>query len=225
MNRRRFHRHALGGLAAAAPLGLISTAPMLGGAGPAQAQADITEGREFRRLAKPAPVPGHGKVDVVEFFWYGCPACNALEPTLEAWAAKMPPGAILRRMPVVFSALHELHAKMFFALEALGQLETLHRRIFATLHVQRRRLDKLDDVAAFVAEQGVDRAKFIEAFNGFGVATKARQSKQLAEAYAIEGVPAFGVGGLFLTAGSMAGSNERALKVVEALIQRSRRVG
>lgn len=215
MNRRRFHRHSLATLAVLAP-GLL-------GAGPAAAQADFTEGKDFRRLGTPAPVPGHGKIDVVEFFWYGCNHCNALEPTLEAWAIRLPPDVVLRRMPVVFGALHELHAKMFFALEAIGQLETLHRRIFAALHVQRRRLDKLEDVVAFVAEQGVDRARFTEAFNGFGVATKTRQSRQLAEAYAIEGVPTFGVAGRFVTAGSMAGSNERALKVVDALIARTRR--
>jgi len=196
------------------------------GAGPiaqAQGPADFIEGRDFRRLATPAPVPGHGKIDVVEFFWYGCPHCHALEPALEAWSAKLPADVAFRRMPAVFGALHESHARLFFALEALGHLPTMHKRIFAALHVQRRRLDKFDEFAAFVSEQGVDRTKFGEAYNAFGVASKVKQSQQLAQAYALEGVPALGVAGRFLTAGSMAGSNERALQVADSLIARSRR--
>ena len=221
MNRRRFHHHALSAAAAAATAGIAGQLMMA--ASPAMAQADVVEGRDYRRLGVPAPVPGHGKIDVVEFFWYGCPHCNALEPTLDAWAARLPADVALRRMPVVFGALHELHARMFFALEALGQLEPLHKRIFAALHVQRRRLDKLDDVTAFLSEQGVDKARFLDAYNAFGVATKVRQSKQLSEAYGLDGVPALGIGGRFLTAGSMAGSNERALKIADALIARSRK--
>jgi thiol:disulfide interchange protein DsbA len=216
MKRREFLQHHS---KAAAVLAMASTSTLAGLSPAARAQgaADFIEGRDFRRLGTPAPVPGHGKIDVVEFFWYGCPHCHALEPALEAWSARLPADVAFRRMPVVFGALHESHARMFFALEALGQL------IFAALHVQRRRLDKFDDIAAFVAEQGVDKQKFTEAYNAFGVASKVKQSQQLAQAYALEGVPALGVAGRFLTAGSMAGSNERALQVADSLIARSRR--
>lgn len=218
MKRRTFlHHHALSAaaLATGTSLALASN--------PAQAQGGFVEGRDYRRLGNPAPVPGHGKIDVVEFFWYGCPHCHALEPALDAWAAKLPADVAFRRMPVIFGALHEAHARLFFALEALGQLPTVHKRVFAALHVQRRRLDKPEDIAAFVAEQGVDKAKFQEAYNGFGTASKVRQSQQLAQAYALEGVPALGIAGRFLTAGSMAGSNERALQAADFLIGRSRK--
>ena len=214
MDRRRFNSHAVGAAAATLLTAPLSALAQGGG---------FTEGRDFRRLGTPAPVPGHGKIDVVEFFWYGCPHCNALEPTLEAWAAKLPADVALRRMPVIFGALHEGHAKMFFALEAMGQLDAMHRRVFAALHVQRRRLDKPEEMAGFVAEQGVDRAKFEEAFNAFGVAAKVRLSKQLAQAYGVDGVPCLGIAGRFLTAGSMAGTNERALQVADMLIAQSRR--
>ena len=218
MKRRTFlHQQALSAaaLAAASALALGSAA--------VQAQGGFVEGRDFRRLANPAPVPGHGKIDVVEFFWYGCPHCNALEPALEAWASRLPADVAFRRMPVIFGALHEAHARLFFALEALGQLPSLHKRVFAALHVQCRRLDKPEDIASFVAEQGVDKAKFQEAYNSFGTASKVRQSQQLAQAYALDGVPALGIAGRFLTAGSMAGSNERALQAADFLIDRSRR--
>jgi len=187
------------------------------------AQAQLTPGKDYVLVKPPHPTDSGNKLEVLEFFWYGCPHCHALEPALDAWSAKLAADVAFRRMPVVFGALHEAHARMFFALEALGQLQTVHKRIFAALHVQRRRLDKFDDIAAFVAEQGVDKQKFGEAFNAFGVASKVKQSQQLAQAYALEGVPALGVAGRFLTAGSMAGSNERALQVADALIARSRR--
>jgi len=200
----------------AAGLGTVAAA--------SRAQGGPVEGVHFIRLAKPAPVSTPaGKIEVVEFFWYGCPHCNALEPALDAWAAKLPADVAFRRMPVIFGALHEAHARLFFALEALGQLPTVHKRVFAALHVQRRRLDKFDDIAAFVAEQGVDKQKFTEAFNAFGTASKVKQSQQLAQAYGLEGVPALGVAGRFLTAGSMAGSNERALRAADFLIARSRK--
>ncbi len=218
MKRRTFiHQHALGAAALAAAGGITL------GSVPAAAQGGFVEGRDYRRLGNPAPVPGHGKIDVVEFFWYGCPHCNALEPALDAWAAKLPADVAFRRMPVVFGALHEAHARMFFALEAMGQLPAVHKRVFAALHVQRRRLDKPEDIIAFVAEQGVDKAKFTEAYNGFGAASKVRQSQQLAQAYALDGVPALGIAGRFLTAGSMAGSNERALQAADFLIAQSRK--
>ena len=221
MNRRDFlHQQAT---CAASLVAGTAALTGLGTHAHAQAPGDFIEGRDFRRLGTPAPVPGHGKIDVVEFFWYGCPHCHALEPALEAWSAKQPADVAFRRMPVIFGALHEAHARMFFALDALGQLPTVHKRIFAALHVQRRRLDKFDDIAAFVAEQGVDKQKFGEAYNAFGVASKVKQSQQLAQAYALDGVPALGIAGRFLTAGSMAGSNERALQVADSLIARSRK--
>lgn len=217
MKRREFLEHpAKGGLCLWALGGML---PGLGHAQPAQ----FIEGRDFRRLSAPAPVPGHGKIDVVEFFWYGCPHCYALEPALEAWVARLPQDVMFRRMPVIFGALHEAHARLYFALEAMGQLGTVHKRIFTALHVQKRRLDKFDEIAGFVAEQGVDRTAFTQAYNAFGAASKVRQSQQLAQAYGLEGVPALGIGGQFLTAGSMAGSNERALKAAEFLIARLRR--
>jgi len=192
---------------------------MAGSAAFGRVEAD----KDYKALAQAQAPETAGRIEVLEFFWYGCPHCNALEPALKEWVARQPADVVLRKVPVIFGALHEAHARLFFALEALGQLPTVHKRVFAALHVQRRRLDKFDDIAGFVAEQGVDKQKFGEAFNAFGVASKVKQSQQLAQAYALEGVPALGVAGRFLTAGSMAGSNERALQVANALIARSRK--
>jgi protein dithiol oxidoreductase (disulfide-forming) len=210
MKRREFSL-ALGGAALAA-------------AGtPASAQGGPVEGQHYVRLAQPVPTPAGGKVDVVEFFWYGCPHCNALEPFLETWIRRLPPEAAARRVPVGFSPLHETHQRLFYALDAMGVLPTLHRRVFSAIHVERKRLDKEADILAFMTANGVDAAKFAEQFKSFSVQTKARQAKQLAEAYRIDGVPAIGVAGRWYTSSAMAGSHERALATADYLIALSRK--
>ncbi|MCU0814664.1 MAG: thiol:disulfide interchange protein DsbA/DsbL, partial [Burkholderiaceae bacterium] len=166
-----------------------------------------------------------GKIDVIEFFWYGCPHCNAFQPAIDAWRARIAPDVAFRPVPVVFSAMHEMHAKLFYALEAMGELDKMHKRVFAAMHVQRRRLDKESDIADFVASQGGDRDKFVEAFRSFGVATKVRQAKALSEGYKIDGTPSIGIHGRFFTSGSLAGSNERALQVTDFLVERVRKGG
>ncbi|MDH4061934.1 MAG: thiol:disulfide interchange protein DsbA/DsbL [Aquincola sp.] len=193
-------------------------------AGIARAQANApVEGRDYVRLNPPVAVPAGGKIDVIEFFSYGCPHCYAFEPILEAWIKKLPPDVAFRRVPAAFNAPFEGYAKLFYALEAIGMSDALHRRVFAAIHVQRQRLDKEADIAAFVQSAGGDGAKFVDAYKSFGVATKVRQGKQLSEAYKIDGVPTLGIHGRFFTSGSLAGSHERSLVVADQLIARARK--
>jgi thiol:disulfide interchange protein DsbA len=195
---------------------------LLAGGARAQGAAPV-EGRDYVRLSSPVAVPAGGKVDVIEFFWYGCPACNAFEPQLDAWARKLPPDVAFRRVHVAFTALHETHAKIFYALEALGQVEAAHRKVFAAIHLQRQRLDKEADIAAWAGSAGLDGAKFMDAYKSFGVATKVRQAKQLTEGYKIDGVPSLGVHGRWFTSGSLAGGAARALAVTDYLIGQARK--
>lgn len=188
-----------------------------------QGASVLAEGRDFVRLNTPAPTASPGKVEVVEFFWYGCPHCFALEPSLEGWIKKLPADVAFRRVPAVFNALWETHAKMYYALEAVGQLDAVHRRIFNAIHLQRQRLDKEEDIIKFAADNGVDAAKFTDAMKSFGVATKVRQAKQLIDAFKIDGVPAIGIQGRFFTSPQLAGGNERALIVADQLILRARK--
>ncbi len=188
----------------------------------AQAQAP-TEGKDFVRLNTPVAVPGGGKIDVIEFFSYGCPHCYSFEPMLDQWVKRLPPDVAFRRIPATFNAPFENYAKLFYALEAVDQVDALHKRVFAAIHVQRQRLDKETDIAAFVSANGGDGAKVIEAYKSFGVATKLRQAKQAFEAYKIDGVPTLGIHGRWFTSGSLTGSNEKALAVADQLIQRARK--
>ena len=199
---------------------LVTVAAAIGSA--AQAQAP-TEGKDFVRLNTPVAVPGGGKIDVIEFFSYGCPHCYSFEPMLEQWVKRLPPDVAFRRIPATFNASFENYAKLFYALEALGQVEAMHKRVFAAIHVQRQRLDKETDIAAFVSANGGDGAKVVEAYKSFGVATKLRQAKQAFEAYKIDGVPTLGIHGRWFTSGSLTGSNEKALAVADQLIQRARK--
>jgi thiol:disulfide interchange protein DsbA len=191
-------------------------------AGNALAQGAPVEGQNYIKLSQPVPVPANGKVNVVEFFWYGCPHCNAFEPTLEAWVKNLPPEIAFTRAHVAFSALHETHSRIFYALESMGLVEQMHRKVFAALHNQRKRLDKDAEIEAFMTENGIDGKKFMETFKSFGVATKVRQAKQLSEAYRIDGVPALGVQGRFYTNIGLAGGPQQALAVVNYLAQRVR---
>jgi thiol:disulfide interchange protein DsbA len=217
MNRRDFSAQLIVAGLGAAGASLTS---------PAEAQGGPVEGKQYVRLSQPLPTPAGGKIEVIEFFWYGCPHCNALEPTLDAWQKKLPADVAFRRVPVAFrDEPYTAHQRIFYALEALDKVEAMHRKVFYAIHSDRQRLDKAPDIAAFMAKNGIDGAKFLEVFNSFSVQTKARQANQLAAAYKIDGVPAIGVQGRYFTSGSLAGTNEAALVVADFLIQRVRKSG
>ena len=213
MLRRDFSRQLAG-----AGLGLAVT-------GLAQAQGAPKEGTHYVRLSTPAPVTlpaPDKKLEVVEFFWYGCPHCFTFEPTLEAWVKKLPADVSFRQLPVGFMAPHQLHQRLFYALEELGLLPVMHRKVFNAMHTQNKRLASESEIAAFMKESGQDGDKMVAAMKSFGVNTKASRAKQLAEAYKIDGVPALGINGRFYTSASLAGSHERAVAVADFLIQLSR---
>ncbi|MET0333412.1 MAG: thiol:disulfide interchange protein DsbA/DsbL [Rhizobacter sp.] len=215
MKRREFNAQLLGlGLGAT---GLLAALPVM-------AQGKAVEGKDYVRLSSPAPVNAPaGKIEVIEFFWYGCPHCNAFEPALDAWQKKLPADVAFRRVPVAFREAFMPHQQLFYALEALGKVEALHRKVFYAVHNDRQRLEKPDEIAAFMEKNGVEKAKFLEVYNSFAVQTKAKQATRLADAYKIDGVPAMGIHGKFFTSGTLAGSPEKALVVTEQLIQSLRK--
>jgi protein dithiol oxidoreductase (disulfide-forming) len=193
--------------------------------GHAHAQGAPREGTHYVRLQSPAPVTlpsPDKKIEVVEFFWYGCPHCYAFEPILEEWVKKLPADVAFRQVPVGFMAPHQLHQKLFYALEETGQMAAMHRKVFAAMHQQNKRLMTEGEIREVITAAGGDGAKVVEAMKGFGVSTKSSRAKQLADAYKIDGVPALGINGRFYTAASLAGGHERAVAVADFLIQLSR---
>jgi thiol:disulfide interchange protein DsbA len=207
MRRREFHRNAL-------------TAMALSGSAMAWAQGKVpADGADYISLEQPAATEGGpGKVDVVEFFWYSCPHCNAFEPQLEAWLSKLPKNVHFRRVPVMFRPNFEPQQRLFYVLEAMGKLPGLHKKVFHAIHVEKQTLDTAELLAAWAAKQGLDRAKFLEQYNSFPVVTKGRRATQLQEQYKVDGVPSLGIAGKYFTSGSMAGNMQRALQVTDYLI-------
>ena len=217
MKRREFSLSAASAVAASA-----LTLPV---ANPAMAQArQFKEGKDFKRLDKPvAPDASAGKVDVIEFFWYSCPHCNAFEPTLDAWVKAAPKDLSIRRVPVAFNASFVPQQKLFYTLEGMGKLEALHAKVFRAIHVEKAKLAKDDEILAWVTQQGVDVAKFKEVYGSFSVANQVRRASQLQDSYGVEGVPSMGVAGKYYTDGTMAGSMQTVLQVVEYLAATARK--
>ena len=216
MKRREFSTTLVrGGVAAA---GLASGLPLAY----AQAGAPVA-GKDYLVIIPPVPTPANGKVEVIEFFWYGCPHCNAFEPMLEAWAKKLPADVAFRRVPVAFrDEPFVAHQRIYYALEEMGLLEAMHAKVFAAIHVDHQRLDNPTEIAAFMKKNGVDPTKFMSFYNGFSVQTRARQAAQLAQAYKIDGVPSIAVAGKYFTSATLSGSPQRSLAVADYLIQQAR---
>ena len=190
---------------------------------PLWAQGAPIEGKDYHSVPQPVPVPA-GKVEVVEFFGYWCPHCNAFEPQLDAWARKLPPAQVnFRRVAVAFNAAHEPLQRLYFALESLDLVEAMHRKVFTALHVQKIRFDNDAEIGAWIKANGADSTKVMDAMKSFSVATKTRQTRQLGADYKIEGVPTLGIQGRYTTSPSIAGTPERALAVADQLIAQSRK--
>ena len=217
MQRREFSLSAAS-LAAVAALG-ASALPAL-----AQAQAKAFQnGTDFLTLSKPAPIEAPaGQIEVMEFFWYSCPHCNAFEPMFDAWAKKMPKDVSVRRVPVSFRPDFEPQQRLYYVLESLGKVDELHKKVFNAIHVEKQPLTTADQITAWAEKQGIPKARFVELYNSFSVSTKARKATQLQDAYAVDGVPALGINGRYFTSGTQAKTLERSLQVADYLIAQSR---
>jgi thiol:disulfide interchange protein DsbA len=214
MNRREF--------SAAAALVLGTTA--VGWPGLALAQRKPEDGKDFRALDKRAAVEAPaGKIEVVEFFWYSCPHCNAFEPKLNAWLKKIPPDVSFRRVPVAFRDDFVPQQRLFYTLEAMGKVDDLHSKVFQDIHVNRLPTNREDNILAFAEKNGLDRGKFQELYNSFQVSTKARRARQLQDQYQVDGVPAIGIDGRYYTDATMSGNLDRALQVADYLVAEARK--
>ena len=182
------------------------------------------EGVDYITLDKRVPADvGAGKIEIIEFFWYSCPHCNAFEPRFASWIKSAPKDLVVKRAPVRFREDLEAQQRMYYVLEALNKVEALHAQVFKAIHVDRLNLSTSENLANWAVAHGIDKNKFMETFNSFGVATQAKRAAQLQEAFKVQGVPALGVAGRFYTDGSLAGTMDRALQVVEYLANEVRK--
>jgi thiol:disulfide interchange protein DsbA len=217
MKRRDF---SLAAISAATVTGLSLAA---NAQGPAAAKKPV-EGTDYLSLDKRVPSDvGAGKIEVIEFFWYSCPHCNAFEPQFAAWKKAAPKDVVVQRVPVRFRDDFEAQQRAYYVFESLNLVDTMHGKLFHAIHTERQQLNTAPALAAWADKNGLPEKKFMETFNSFGVASKARRATQLQEAFKVQGVPALGVAGRFYTDGSLTQTMDRALQVAEYLMGEVRR--
>lgn len=158
-----------------------------------------------------------GKIEVLEFFAYTCPHCFKMEPMVTKWAATLPSNVVFRPVPVAFNASMKDLQRLYYALQAIGRPD-LHDKVFEAIHNEHQRIYTADAITDWVAKQGVDRQKFLDAFNSFGVNTQINRASELADQYKIEGTPSIAVAGHYVTSPSMTGSYEATITEAQKLV-------
>jgi thiol:disulfide interchange protein DsbA len=171
------------------------------------AAPNFTQGVDYRKLDRPQNTDTGKKIEVVEFFWYACPHCYAFDPSLTEWVKKQGDKIAFKRVPVMFRETFVPQQKLYYTLETMGKIEDMHKKIFDAIHVSRKRLDTDAAVAEFVEANGIDKVKFNDIYNSFGVQTKAVRAAQSQESYRIDSVPMIVIDGRYVTSPSMAGAN------------------
>lgn len=183
----------------------------------------IEEGFDYRVMPVPQPVETKGKVEVIEFFWYGCPHCYDFEPELKAWLKRQPKDVSFRKVPVAFRDDFMPHSQLFYALEAIGKGDALNDKVMYAMHKENKRLMTENEIADWVASQGVDRNTFLAAYRSFAVISKARAARQMADAYRIDGVPTIVMQGRYVTSPSIAGTKAKSIVVMDFLEEKIRK--
>jgi thiol:disulfide interchange protein DsbA len=212
---RRASRWALGIAAGCAVLACIST-------GVAAQEARRARPNVEYRLIGPQPVESAGQIEVIDFFWYGCPHCYNLQPALEDWISRKPADVALRRIPVILRDNWAPHARIFYTLEALGELERLHQQVYHGYHVQELHMSKPDVMAQWAARHGIDRQRWLDAYDSDEVSRKVQQAKELTRAYNVQGTPTLVVDGRYLTSAGMAGGEPSMIPILKDLINIAR---
>ena len=207
MNRRRRTLVLALGLA---PLGALAQ------------QRALSPGVDYTELRPGQPVDARGKIEVLEFFWYGCPHCYTLEPMLEKWIARLPADVQFRRVPAVLNEGWAREAAVYYSFEALGVLDKLHRPFFDAIHRERISTRDPAALAQWLAGKGIDAKKYDEALKSFGVQSKVRRARQLSAAYRIDGTPAMAVDGRFTVGAEQGRTQAGMLAIADNLIALAR---
>ena len=174
-------------------------------------------GAAYTTLQNPLPVETPGKIEVAEFFWYGCIHCYNLEPLLEKWLPSLPADTRFRRIPTVFNERWGHDAVIYYAFEALGVLDKLHRPFFDAIHRDRLKTDNPQALAEWLTRNGVDPKKLEATMKSFGVQSKIKRAAQLTAASRIDGTPALMVQGRYTISADQGRSREGMLATAEAL--------
>jgi len=187
----------------------------------AQAQAQL--GRDYIRLDPPRAVTSGDKIEVIEFFYYGCPVCYELEPKLSRWFFNGPGSVALRRVPALSSDNWDNFAKLFYTLEAMGQLARLHWPVYDNFHFNGVKLNEEAAMAGWVSHNGLDRKKFIDTYRAPDIQAKLATARDMTQRYEIKGVPSIVVDGKFVTSARMTGGTSELMQMVDQLVELARK--
>ena len=180
-------------------------------------------GADYTELKAAQPVEAKGKVEVLEFFWYRCPHCYSLEPVLEPWTKKLPADVQFRRIPAVLSDNWATDARFFYAFEALGVLDKVHKAFFDAIHRDRLNLSSEAAITEWLKKNGIDRAKFDDAYKSFGVQAKVKRAAQLSAAYQLDVVPLLAVQGKYTISAEQGGTQNGMLETTDKVIDLARK--
>ncbi len=212
--RRAFTRSLLAGLAGAA-LPVHSRVTKA---------AALVEGRDYERIVPPQPGESPGRIEVIEFFSYACPHCRDFHPLVMAWAGRLPPDVRFKRVPVTFGrATWANLARLYYALEATGDLARLDEAVFRAIHEERINLFTPTGILAWIRREGVDEKRFRAAFDSSAVNSLVARSDQMVRNYRVRSVPLLTVAGRYQVTGQAARSQAEWLTIADGLIEMSRR--
>lgn len=174
------------------------------------------------RLIEPQSVATAGKIEVIDFFWYGCPYCNELQPALENWIQHKPADVVLRRIPAILKDAWAPHARIYYTLEVLGEIERLHQEVYHAYHVDGLYMSKPAVMADWAVKNGIDRQKWLDADSSPEVDRKVLRARELTRLYDVQGTPSLVVDGRYLTSSSMVKTIPGVIPVLNNLIQLAR---
>jgi protein dithiol oxidoreductase (disulfide-forming) len=177
----------------------------------------------YTELEPRQPVESQGKIEVIEFFWYGCIHCYNLEPYIESWEKKLPKDVEFKRVPAVFNQRWAYDAAIFYTIEAMGLFDKLHRPLYDAIHKDRLRTDNAQAMGDWLQKHGVDPKKFNDTLKSFTVQSKTRRAMQLTVAYKVDGTPAMAVDGRYTVSAEQGRTQQGLLKAVDSLVEMVRK--
>ena len=191
------------------------------GARPSGAQQRARPSYEYR-LIDPQPVAVLDRIEVVEFFWYGCPYCYQLQAPMESWLRRKPEDVTLRRIPAIFRESWVPHARLYYTLDALGEVPRLHQTVYRAVHEERIALNSADGTGEWAAQNGIEASRWLAAYNSPEVDRKVEDSRRFTRTYQIQGTPSLIVDGRFLTSSGMSETVAGVIPILDDLIHLAR---
>lgn len=205
---------------------LAAALACVSGSAPAQEAVSVRQNLEYRLIPQ-QPVETGDRIEVIDFFWYGCPFCNRLQPVLEAWIRRKPEDVALRRVPVILRESWAPHARIYYTLELLGEVERLHLKVYHSYHVEELHMSKPEVMEQWAVKNGIDRRRWLDAYYSPEVDAKVARARALTERYEVRGTPSLVVDGRYLTSGDLTPTLAGMIPIMEELVRlaRQRRAG